>query len=105
MAKSPTEVKHRVSGDWTISGVESQFGSLNETLQELAADHCKAMQVDCAGIDAIDMSGLQLLHLWMEYAKAQGVGVQLVNLPDCMQQTVHQLGLGPCFSGNSPVGR
>lgn len=102
MAKRISGSKHQLSGDWTISGVVDQVGLLSKSLQRLASAQKKCVCIDCGRIDSIDMSGLQLLHVWMECAKMCGVKAQLVNLPDSMQQTIQRLGLGCCFTNNYP---
>jgi anti-anti-sigma regulatory factor len=44
------------------------------------------------------MSGLQLLHAWMQCVSLRGVKPELINLPEGMQQTIKQLGLEKSFS-------
>ena len=48
------------------------------------------------------MSGLQLLHVWMELVKMRGVETELLNMPEGMQQTIGRLGLGQSFTDNYP---
>jgi len=98
MAKQTTESKHQLTGDWTISGVVKQVDALSHTLQKQEPGKNIKLHVDYAEIANIDMSGLQLLHVWMECAKMRGVNKQLVNLPDDMHQTIQRLGLGQCFT-------
>lgn len=102
MATRTTDSKHHLSGDWTISGVVGQLDSLKSSLQKLDSAKKKRIHIDCGKIDAIDMSGLQLLHVWMELAKMRGVKTELINLPAIMHQNIHRLGLGHCFTDNYP---
>lgn len=97
-----TDTKHQLTGDWTISGVAGQVDSLSKSLHNLASARKKRVHVDCGGIEAIDMSGLQLLHVWIECASVRGIQAKLVNLPEEMRQTIQRLGLGQCFSDNYP---
>ncbi|MDD5284369.1 MAG: STAS domain-containing protein [Desulfuromonadaceae bacterium] len=102
MAKRTAGGKHNLSGDWTISGVMSQVDSLSDSLQKGGTGRKKNLHVDCARISNIDMSGLQLLHVWIECARMRGISPQLVNLPDGMQETIRRLGLGKCFTDSYP---
>ena len=97
-----TDPKHQLSGDWTISGVVSQMDSLSCSLQKLASTRKKRIHIDCTHIDSIDISGLQLLHVWMHCARMRGVHAQLINLSDDMQQTIRRLGLTNSFTDNYP---
>ncbi len=103
MADRKDEIMHHLSGDWTISGVDSQFTSLNKTLSTLSSSQNKILLADCTHIDSIDMSGLQLLYVWMECAKIQDITIQLINQPDSMQQCIHRLGFQHSFQNNPPV--
>lgn len=94
--------KFRLSGNWTISGVESQLDSLSHSLIKLDSTSKELVQVDCEQINAIDMSGVQLIHVWMECASERGIHMKLINLPDIMQQTMQQLGFGKCLTDNYP---
>ena len=85
--------KHNLSGDWTISGVVKQLDSLSHALQNLESRGNKKLLVDCGNINSIDMTGLQLLHVWMECARIRGVKPQLINLPVDMRHMIQPLGL------------
>jgi anti-anti-sigma factor len=102
MATHTKDTRHQLTGDWTISGVAAQCEALSKSLQDLKSGRKKKIQIDCQQINSIDMSGLQLLHVWMECVRMRGVETQLLNLPDEMQQTIQQLGLGQCFTDNYP---
>lgn len=102
MATRTTSSKHHLSGDWTIAGVVTQVNDLSRSLQKLSSSTRKSIHIDCARISAIDMSGLQLIHVWMELVKMRGVRTELINLPDNMQQSIQRLGLGQCFTDNYP---
>ena len=97
MATRTTDRKHHLTGDWTITGVVGQIDSLQSSLTKLESARKKSVHIDCEKIEAIDMSGLQLLHVWLELVKIRGIEAQLLNLPDHMHQDIHRLGLGQCF--------
>lgn len=92
MATRTTEWKHHLSGDWTIDGLVSQLRQLTQSLQILESD-VGYFHIDCGKIEAIDMSGFQLLHVWMELLKMHGVAPKIVNPPDYMQKSIKRLGL------------
>ncbi len=100
MPTKTTDSKHHLTGDWTISGVVGQLDSLQSSLQKLESGRKKNIHIDCGKIEAIDMSGLQLLHVWLELVKMRGMEAQLLNLPDHMHHNIHRLGLGQCFTDN-----
>ena len=96
------DTKFHLSGNWTITGVKEQLDSLSHSLINLTSSDNKYVQVDCEKIDSIDMSGVQLLKVWMEYASDRGIQAKLVNLSESMQQTIQQLGFDHCFADNYP---
>jgi anti-anti-sigma regulatory factor len=102
MTTASSEIKHHLSGNWTITGVVAQLQSLSGYLQHLVSAGKKLLHIDCGSIDAIDLSGLQLLHVWMELVHLNGVKTHLVNLSDAMQATIRQFGLGQCFLEDCP---
>lgn len=102
MAMLSTGTKHHLSGDWTISGVVGQVDLLSQSLKKLESTKKKRIHIDCGNIDSIDMSGLQLLHVWMELVKMRGVETRLLNLPADMQQAIESLGLVQSFTDCYP---
>jgi len=86
-----------LSGHWNLSGVVKQMESL-PVLLHLESGREKLYRIDCSGISSIDMSGLQLLYVWMQCVSMRGVKPALINLPAGMQQTIKTLGLENCFS-------
>ncbi len=100
METQTTEHEYHLSGDWTITGVVSQVDSLSNSLDKLSYAQNTRLFVDCTKIDCIDMSGLQLLHVWMQCANIRGVQAQLINLPEEMKEFIQRLGLNQCFTDN-----
>jgi anti-anti-sigma regulatory factor len=90
-----TEIK--LSGLWNLSGVVLQIESLS-TLHQLESDLEKLFRIDCSEIKIVDMSGLQLLHVWLHCLSLRGVRPELINLPEGMQQSIKQMGLEKSFS-------
>jgi ABC-type transporter Mla MlaB component len=78
-----------LQGDLTHSGVTNKIiNSLAIFLQQIVSIGGKNIRIDCRRILASDVSGLQLLYLWMECARFRGVEPELVNLPYSLQQAM-----------------
>jgi len=86
-----------LSGHWNISGVVHQMASL-PVLHHSEFGRDNLFRIDCSEISSVDMSGLQLLYVWMQCVSMRGVKPALVNLPEGMHQTIKRLGLEKCFS-------
>jgi anti-anti-sigma regulatory factor len=71
------------------------------SLQKITAERGNKILIDCSGVRIADLSGLQLLYVWMQCASLWGVESELVNLPDRLQQTIHTLGVEHCFGGTA----
>ncbi len=100
MSAEITSIATRLSGDWTINSIVSQANylmSLSENTVAGAALH-RRFQVDCSEVDRIDLSGLQLLYVWMQCLQIKGVSAELVNLSDDMRLAVQQFGLHTLLS-------
>ena len=91
MATKATEVRHELSGDWTISGVVTQIDSLSHSLQSVKTSGHKQLHIDCARIDSIDMNGVQLIHVWMECGRMHDLNIQLVNVPERLRHSMRGL--------------
>lgn len=89
-------------GDLTHSGVTHNIiNSLSASLQQIVEGGKKYFRIDCTQIRTADISGLQLLYVWMQCARFRGVEPVLVNLPKSLRQSMHTLGFGSSFTGNS----
>jgi anti-anti-sigma regulatory factor len=89
-------------GDLTHSGVTYNIiNSLAVTLQKIVSGGNKCIRIDCKGIRTADISGLQLLYIWMQSARFRGVEPELVNMSDNLLETFNEMGFGCCFTGDS----
>ena len=88
----------KLSGRWDSSGVVMQIEALS-SLHQLAFAMEKHCRIDCSEISNVDMTGLQLLHAWLQCISFHGVNHELINLPEGMQQTIKRMGLENSFSG------
>ena len=102
MTTHTSEHKHELTGDWSLAGVVKQLDSLTNTLNTLDPDQTKILHVDCTKVNNVDMSGLQLLHVWSECARIRGVELRMINIPDQMHKIIQSVGLGHSFSGCFP---
>jgi len=94
-------IKEKVAhlqGDLTYSGMTQNISdSLAVSLRQLDSGGKKNIRIDCGRILTADISGLQLLYVWMQCARFAGVESELFNIPDCLQQTMERMGLEHCF--------
>ena len=98
MKNHTEETGIKLSGCWDSSGVIMQIESISK-LHQLAFALEKQCQIDCSEISTDDMTGLQLLHAWLQRISFHGVKHELINLPEGMQQTIKLMGLENRFSG------
>jgi anti-anti-sigma regulatory factor len=99
--KSKDFVAH-LQGDLTHSGVTHNIiNSLAVRLQEIVSGGDTRIRIDCKGIRTADISGLQLLYIWMQSARFRGVEPELVNMSDNLLQSFEKMGFGCCFTGDS----
>jgi len=87
----------KLSGHWNLSGAVRQIESLSTAHQPESGPETLS-SVDCSEISSIDISGLQLLHVWLQCVRLRGGKPELINLPESMRQTIKRLGLENCFA-------
>jgi ABC-type transporter Mla MlaB component len=86
----------RLEGDWTLSGVTRNLDSLALSLQQLESGSGKKLRIDCGQMEEADISGLQLLNVWMQCVRFRGVEPTLVNVPEKLRH-VMQILVGYCL--------
>ena len=90
----------RLQGDLTHSGVtKSIINSLAVCLLKIESGVEKTIRIDCGRVLSADISGLQLLYVWIQCARFRGVETKLINLSVSLEQTLANMGLGHCFTG------
>jgi anti-anti-sigma regulatory factor len=91
-----------IEGDLTHSGVTlNMIDLLAASLQKIVSGEDKNIRIDCERIRTADVSGLQLLYVWMQCARLRGVEPALVNLSDSLRQNIKRMGFEDCFTGTS----
>jgi len=102
MAIASKDTVAHLQGDLTHLGVTHNIiNTLAVTLQEIVSGGDKNIRIDCKGIRTADISGLQLLYVWMQSVRFRGVEPELVNMSNNLLQTFEKMGFGCCFTGNS----
>ena len=88
-----------LQGDLTHTGVTNNIiNLLAVSLQKLASGGDKNILIDCEKIRTADVSGLQLLYVWMHCARFRGVEPVLVNLSDSLRTAIQRMGFENCFT-------
>ena len=91
-----------LQGDLTHSGVtDNIINLLAGSLQKIVSGGDKNIRIDCEKIRTADISGLQLLYVWMQSARIRGVEAELINLSDSMRRSMQRMGFEHCFAGIS----
>lgn len=91
----------QLEGDWTLTGLTCNLDSIALSLQQLESENGKDLRVDCGQIKEADISGLQLLNVWMQCARFRGVKPMLVNVPERLRHSMHVL-VSQCFMDTCP---
>lgn len=101
MTISMTGTEASLEGDWTLAGVALNIDSLALSLQQIEPGRDKNFRVDCAHIKDVDISGLQLLNVWIQCVRFRGVEPMLVNVPKKLRYAMQVL-VGDCFMDTCP---
>ncbi|MBV5339653.1 MAG: STAS domain-containing protein [Deltaproteobacteria bacterium] len=91
----------RLEGDWTLTGVTRNLDSLALSLQQLESGSGKKLRIDCGQMEKADISGLQLLNVWMQCVRFRGVEPTLVNVPVKLRHAMQVL-VGYCLMDTCP---
>lgn len=92
------EATAHLTGDWTMAGVVKQVSRLTELDIRGIRPGIPAV-IDCSGIDRIDLSGFQLLYVWLHCLELNGLRPELVNVPPWMREAQLRQGLAQAFEG------
>jgi len=88
-----------LQGDLTHSGVTHNIiNLLAASLQKIVSGGDRYIHIDCERVRTADVSGLQLLYVWMQCARFRGVEPALVNLSDSLRQSMQRMGFDLCFT-------
>lgn len=102
MASITDSTVAHLRGDLTHSGVTNNIiTSLAVSLQRIISGGDKNIRIDCKKVRTADISGMQLLYVWMQSARFRGVEPELVNLSGTLLKSFERMGFGCCFTGDS----
>ena len=91
-----------LQGDLTHPGVTHNIiNLLAVSLQKIVSGGDKNIRIDCERIRSADISGLQLLYVWMQSARIRGVESELINISHSLRQSMKKMGFEHCFTGIS----
>lgn len=91
-----------LQGNLSHSGTtDNIINTLSVSLQQVASGGEKILHIDCEKIISADISGLQLLYVWMQCARYRGVEPELINLPKILRKIMRRMGLGHCFTSRT----
>jgi anti-anti-sigma regulatory factor len=91
-----------LEGDLTHSNItQGIIDLLVASLQKIVSGGDNIINIDCERIRTADVSGLQLLYVWMQCARIRGVEPALVNLSDSLRRNMEKMGFEDCFTSNS----
>lgn len=91
-----------MEGNWTMDGLSrSNLNSLASTLQQIEPGSTKNLRIDCEYVSSIDITGMQLLDVWLRCARLRGATPELVNTPLNMRR--YFKGPGLCPGKQSPA--
>jgi ABC-type transporter Mla MlaB component len=84
-----------LQGDITHAKITlSIINFLAEVLHMTTVAEGKTIQIVCDKIKSADISGLQLLSVWMQCARFRGFEPELINLPETLRKDMLRLGMG-----------
>lgn len=86
-----------LEGDWTCTGAELNIDSLAISLQQLDLVQEEVLVIDCGQVQEADVTGLELLQVWLECARIRGVKPTLININKRLQQIMNELNFRHCF--------
>jgi ABC-type transporter Mla MlaB component len=96
MTQHSITLTEKIGGDWSIAGIALQAKPLTE-LSNRCHEATRTVALDCGDIKSIDLSGFQLLYVWMHCLHLKGLQPKLVNVPDFMRESQRRLGIAPLF--------
>lgn len=95
----------KLCGNWSITGVSEQLRFLKDQLQSMSSPNAADApnpgesdpEIDVHDVEQIDLSGYQLLAIWLRHVKMLGFSPVLVNVPETFRQDIRYFGFGAEF--------
>lgn len=98
MSSETREEEIRLSGDWSIFSIAEKMPFLLERLTALATGAGKPAVIDFGAVDTIDVSGWQLLVLWLRRCRQLGLSPIMANVSDDHRRRLDLLGFAGEFT-------
>jgi len=86
-----TGTEAHLDGDWTLNGVTRNLAELSLSLQQFEPGSAQNLRIDCGEIQQADVSGMQLLNVWLQCFRFRGVEPMLVNVPERLRHSMQHL--------------
>lgn len=102
MAIRMTGTEVYLEGDWTLAGLTRNVNALAQSLQQFEPGSEQSLLIDCGKVMEVDISGMQLLNVWLQCVRFRGVEPMLVNVPDCLRHAMQGLYLTHYISDEFP---
>jgi len=81
-------------GNWSLAGVtQNNLDSLSTALCLINPSQARKLQIDCRQVDAIDVTGRQILNVWMHCVRLRGVEPEMVIPFNNLRHIFKNLGL------------
>ncbi len=83
-----TGTNAHLAGDWTLSSATRNLSLLSRSLQQFEPGSGQSIFIDCGEMKNVDMSGMQLLKVWLHCLRMRGVESTLVNVPESLRHSM-----------------
>lgn len=88
----------QLMGNWTRTEMtDGNIDSLGVSLQQLKIAGVRNLRVDCGQLNEVDVSGLQVLYIWLRSFRFRGIDLQMINPPRKLRKTLQGLLIRLCY--------
>lgn len=88
-----------LTGNWTRSEMtDSNIDLLACSLKKLRGAGMRNVRIDCGQLNEVDVSGLQVLYIWLRSFKFRGIDLEMVNPPRKLRKVLQGLLIKICYS-------
>lgn len=92
------EEEIQLSGDWSIFSIAEKMPLLMEKLRALSGESRRSPIIDLAAVESIDVSGWQLLAMWLRHCRTLGCEPVMVNIREDLRKRLELLGFDAEFT-------
>ena len=81
-----------LEGKWILTEMTcSNIDALAGSFEKIGFGREKNLRIDCGMINEVDANGVQLLNIWLQCLRFQGVEPELINVPGNLQETFQKI--------------